>query len=65
MMMFGWVFMVALIMLIFWVIRSESWPRDAGPRRKGAQEILADRFARGEINQEEYLRRKSDLVEGG
>ena len=65
----GWgammfVFMAALIGLIFWGIWSASWPRDAGPRRKGAEEILADRYARGEIDQEEYLRRKADLVEG-
>ncbi len=64
-MMFGSVFMVALIGLIFWAIRSASWPRDAGPRRKGAEEILADRYAGGEIDREEYLQRKADLDEGG
>ena len=64
-MMFGWVFMAALIGLIFWAIRSASRPRDAGPRRKGAEEILADRYARGGIDREEYLQRKADLDEAG
>ncbi len=64
-MMFGWVFMVVLIGLIFWAIRSASWARDDGPRRKGAEEIVADRYAHGEIDREEYLQRKADLVGGG
>jgi putative membrane protein len=64
-MMFGWVFMAAVIGLIFWAIRSASRPRDAGPRRKGAEEILADRYAHGGIDREEYLQRKADLDDGG
>jgi len=63
--MFGWVFMAALIGLIFWAIWSASRPRDAGPRRRGAEEILADRYAGGEIDREEFLVRRADLLEGG
>ena len=57
--------MAALIGLIFWAIWSASRPRDAGPRRKGAEEILADRYAQGDIDREEYLQRNADLDEGG
>jgi uncharacterized membrane protein len=62
----GWgammfVFMAALIGMIFWAIWSASRPRDAASRRKRAEEILAARYAYGEIDREEYLRRKAAL----
>lgn len=62
----GW-----LLMLLFWllVIGGVVWlivyltrgqTRAAGP---SALEILKHRYARGEINKEEYEQRKKDLLE--
>lgn len=33
----------------------------AGPRTPNARSILDERYARGEIDREEYLRRKQDI----
>lgn len=60
----GWllmtVSMVAFWGLIIWLIvaifrgSGWSWPRHEGPDQ---QQILAERFARGEIDEQEYQRR--------
>ncbi len=58
---------VAVIALIVWVIRANSGPGTAastGKPRPTALEILDERYARGEIDREEYMARKADL-EGG
>ena len=66
----GWIFMIAA-MTIFWslvilagvmIFRGNSGRR-GGPGGQGprALEILDDRFARGEIDREEYEGRKSAL----
>ena len=49
---------VAGIVLLF-----QNYPLDRGsdrPRR-GAGELLDERYAKGEIDREEYLRRKQDI----
>jgi len=33
----------------------------AGPRKPTSRDILDERYARGEIDREEYLRRKQDI----
>jgi len=70
----GWTLMV-LAMVGFWaliiagivlVARALSRPRDdgsAGPgKAQDALEILRERFARGEIDEEEYRRRRATLA---
>jgi putative membrane protein len=71
----GWVlmtvamvlFVVAVIFAIVMSIRylggSNPVPRESRPSyaRPGPENMLADRFARGEINEEEYRRRLSVL----
>lgn len=57
------VFWVAVIALIVYGIR---WFNDGGPgtgagRRSDALDILRDRFARGEIDEDEFKRRKAAL----
>jgi putative membrane protein len=37
---------------------------DGTPRRSAAREILEERYARGDINREEYLQKKQDILAG-
>ena len=63
MMTIGWIFMMAVIGLIVWaVIRTTSQsPTSGTSTTASAQTILAERFARGEIDDDEY-RRRSDQI---
>ena len=67
---FGWIFMIifwvlviiGLILLIRWLVhntgpRSESWNK----RSSNAMEILKERYARGEIDKQEFEEKKKDL----
>jgi putative membrane protein len=51
---------LAVIVAVVWFL-SRQWgkPRGGGPDR--AKEILAERFARGEISSEEYRQRLAEL----
>ncbi len=59
---FGLVFMVLIVVFVAWLIwlatrRSGSF-RDGG---RDAVDLLDERYARGEIDRDEYLQRKGDL----
>ncbi len=60
MMIFGWLFMVAVIALAAWAIWRASRHPEARSQSR-AEEILAERYARGEIDRDEYLERRSNL----
>lgn len=73
----GWGFgLMAVSMIVFWALviagilalvryTTTSAPDTTAPaRRPSPQQILADRYARGEIDDEEYLRRTTTLVAG-
>jgi putative membrane protein len=52
----SWIFGIALLILLVWAIvkiTSNRTPASA-ERQKTALEILKERFAKGEINKEEY-----------
>lgn len=57
--------LVAVVVAVIWLIRSIS---GAGrqepfrPRRPGGLDILEERYARGEIERDEYLQKKRDLT---
>ncbi len=58
---FGMVFFWGLvILLVVWAVRGLGNEGSAG--EKNARQILDDRFAKGEINQEEYERKKQAMV---
>ena len=64
-MVFVWLLLIAaLIALVVWLVRS---PPHAGansvlpPRRSPGLDILEERYARGEINRDEYLQKKRDM----
>lgn len=59
-------FWVVVIVLVIWAVRSfagrDSVKPDPGPRLD-ARELLAERFARGEIDEDEFRRRGQALDE--
>ena len=63
MMAMGWLFMLVIGGLIVWSVvkvTSDSPRRDGDPTQSGRR-ILGDRFARGEIDEDEYRRRTDEL----
>jgi putative membrane protein len=56
--------LVALIIGVIWFVRSPSYS-GAGrlqlPRRSSGLDILEERYARGEINREEFLQKKQEI----
>jgi putative membrane protein len=65
-MIFGPLMMIAFVVLtvvvVAWVLRASGLGWQPGPQERTALDILRDRFARGEINREEYEERKKLLV---
>ncbi len=63
---FMWLLWLLLGLLIFWLLKSlfSSSGGDRGRRRDSATplEILQRRFARGEIDEQEFLRRRELLA---
>ena len=56
-------FLVLVVAGVFLVVRALSGPSGgtAAERRSTALDVLAERYARGEIDRDEYLKRKADL----
>lgn len=53
-------FWVALVAAVVWFVATRSGPRPTAPADR-AREILAERYARGEITGEEYRERLDTL----
>lgn len=58
----GWIFQIIVIGLIvysaFYLIKTINHKRDHNEKGSSALEILQERFARDEITEEEYFRKK-------
>ena len=56
---------VALVAGVIWFVRSPSYA-GAGqphlPRRSSGLDILEERYARGEINRDEFLQKKNEIA---
>lgn len=62
---FGMLFQLALLVLVVvvvWKLVEKAWGTSGG--EDSAVRILRERYARGEIDQEEFERRKQDLETG-
>ena len=62
---FMWLFWILVVLVLFWGLKaalssggSSSSPHDS----RSALDILKERYARGEIDQEEFNQRKRDLL---
>jgi putative membrane protein len=55
---------VGMVLLVIWAVRTMS---GAGPhalhqRRSSGLDVLEERYARGEVNRDEYLQKKKDIL---
>lgn len=55
-----WLFWIAVIVAVVFLVRTVAAPARR-PTAASPEEILKQRYAQGEIDQEEYERRLSDL----
>jgi putative membrane protein len=56
------VILIAVVALVVWLVRSIApGAHHALPRRSGGLDVLEERYARGEINRDEYLQKKKDI----
>lgn len=58
------IFWIAVIVIVWRLVRKNSFNRSGSPshREDNALSILRERYAKGEIDTEEYTRRKEDLL---
>lgn len=60
---FGTITMVAFWGAVVWLIlQATRGSESSGPNRRTPEEILAERYARGEIDSDEYRKRLDDLA---
>ncbi|MDE2230431.1 MAG: SHOCT domain-containing protein [Alphaproteobacteria bacterium] len=60
--------MVIAVMAVVWLVRASATGGRYPPRNErdaSGLDVLGERFARGEINRDEYLQRKRDLLAHG
>jgi len=59
---FMWIFWILLILAILWAVRFASGREGgSGEKQKTAVEILEERYAKGEIEREEFEQKRNDL----
>lgn len=59
---FGWLFMTAVVILVVWLVWSTTRSSQPAPLSESrAHDLLDERYARGEIDRDEYLERSADL----
>ena len=65
-MIFWVVILIAIIAAVVWLVRSMATPGGhhhlSPPKRSAGLEVLEERYARGEINRDEYLQKKKDIL---
>lgn len=67
-MMFGWLWMVVFWGLVIWAVvyvaRRFGGPTDRQPPDRSAIDILEERYARGELTDEEFENRRRRIIGG-
>ncbi|WP_060528266.1 SHOCT domain-containing protein [endosymbiont of Ridgeia piscesae] len=59
---FMWLFWILLIVVIVWAVKAAGGSSNDSPEtQKSALDILKERYARGEIDQEEFEQKRKDL----
>jgi putative membrane protein len=58
-----WIIGIAVVTAIIWfILRNANSSRLGNSKEKSALDILKERFAKGEINKEEYEERRKKLI---
>jgi putative membrane protein len=73
MMMFGGLFWIVLLIVgiaaVVWLVRGSAHGAHRYPSRidrvSSGIDVLDERYARGDLNREEYLQRKKDILQRG
>ena len=57
------VILIAIVAFFVWLMRSATGPgmHHMLPRRSSGLDVLEERYARGEVNRDEYLQKKKDI----
>ncbi len=55
------VVIIAIVFFVMWLVRTMSPAHHPGMRRSSGLDVLEERYARGEINRDEYLQKKKDI----
>ena len=58
---FMWLFWILLIIVIVWIVKEIVGSSNSSEPRKPAIDILKERYARGEIDQDELEQKRKDL----
>jgi putative membrane protein len=55
------IFLIVVAYFVYKLIKSEKILAPTKPSIKGAEDILAERYAKGELTREQYMQMKEDL----
>ena len=58
---FGVIVMAAFVLIVVWFVVAVTRPERLRPAGNEALQLLASRYAAGDIGRDEYLERKTDL----
>ena len=58
---FMWIFWLLIVLVILWGIKTTT-SGSASSQQKSALDILKDRYARGEIDEAEFEKKKKNLL---
>lgn len=61
MMTLWWLFGIILLLFLVWAVARAAGSTRLGPREENPEMILKRRYARGDVDREEYERRLTDL----
>ena len=62
---FMWLFWVPLIIVIIWLVKAATGNNTSpSEKQKSALDILEERYAKGEIDQQEFEQKRKDLTGG-
>jgi putative membrane protein len=59
---FGWIFIILVIALLVWLVLKNSSKTGLTQEQRSPIELLKERYAKGEIDKEEFEQKKKDIL---